>query len=44
LSEEGLETAKSNDLDDLIECSSKTGENVETLFEILARIMFKKFI
>ncbi|MFX0138123.1 MAG: Rab family GTPase [Candidatus Hodarchaeota archaeon] len=43
-SEEGIGTAKSNDLDDFIECSSKTGENVEKVFEILARIMFKKFI
>ena len=43
-SEEGLESAKSNELDDFIECSSKTGENVEKVFEILARILYKKFI
>ncbi|MFW9947666.1 MAG: Rab family GTPase [Candidatus Odinarchaeota archaeon] len=43
-SEEGLKTAKSNELNDFIECSSKTGKNVERVFEILARIMLKKFI
>jgi len=43
-SEEGLESAKSNELDDFIECSSKTGEKVEKVFEILARILYKKFI
>lgn len=42
--EEGLETSKSNNLDDFIECSSKTGKNIDKIFENLARIMFKKFI
>lgn len=43
-SEEGLEVAKSNRLNEFIECSSKTGENVEKVLETLARLMFKKFI
>ncbi|MFX0179480.1 MAG: Rab family GTPase [Candidatus Hodarchaeota archaeon] len=42
--EEGLKSARLNELNDFIECSSKTGENVERLFKILARIMLKKFI
>lgn len=43
-SEDGLKTAKSNGLNEFIECSSKTGVNIEKIFEILARLMFKKFI
>lgn len=37
--EEGLKIAKSMDLDDFIECSSKTGKNVERLFELLTEKM-----
>lgn len=37
--EEGLKVAKSAGLDDFIECSSKTGENVEKLFETLTKLM-----
>jgi len=37
--EEGLKVAKSLSLDDFIECSSKTGENIERIFETLAKMM-----
>ncbi|MFW9829997.1 MAG: Rab family GTPase [Promethearchaeota archaeon] len=37
----GLETAKSNELNYFIECSSKTGKNVESVFVNLTRIMFR---
>ncbi len=37
--EEGLKVARSMDLDDFIECSSKTGENVGRLFETLTKKM-----
>ncbi|MGB5911931.1 MAG: Rab family GTPase [Promethearchaeia archaeon] len=37
--EEGLEIARSMDLDDFIECSSKTGENVGKVFETLTKKM-----
>jgi Ras-related protein Rab-4A len=37
--EEGLKTARSMDLDDFIECSSKTGENVGKIFETLTKKM-----
>ena len=36
------EMAKSNNFYDLIECSSKTGENVEFIFQKIARIMMEK--
>ena len=36
---EGLKIAKSMDLDDFIECSSKTGKNVERLFRRLTKMM-----
>ena len=38
-SEEGINIAKSNGTDGFVECSSKTGENVEETFASLARIM-----
>ncbi len=41
-SEEGINLAKSRDMEAFIECSSKTGENVEESFEALTRLMFKK--
>ena len=37
--EEGLKIAKSMNLDDFIECSSKTGENVGKVFETLTKKM-----
>ncbi len=37
--DEGLKIARSMDLDDFIECSSKTGENIGTLFENLTKKM-----
>ena len=44
--EEGINIAKSRDVDAFIECSSKTGENVEETFETLTRLMLQhsKFI
>ena len=41
-SEEGINLAKSRDLDGFIECSAKTGENIELTFEALTKIMLKK--
>ncbi|MFX1257192.1 MAG: Rab family GTPase [Promethearchaeota archaeon] len=41
LSEEGINIAKSRDLAAFIECSSKTGENVEETFEALTRLMLQ---
>ena len=37
--EEGMKIAKSKGMDGFIECSSKTGENVEKTFEALTRLM-----
>lgn len=37
--DEGLKFARSMDLDDFIECSSKTGENIGKLFETLTKKM-----
>ena len=34
---------KSRKLDGYIECSAKTGENVEEVFETLTRLMFQRF-
>lgn len=41
-SEEGIQIAESRDMDAFIECSSKTGENVEETFEALTRLMLQK--
>lgn len=40
--EEALEFAKANRFAEYIECSSKTGENVELIFEKIAQLMLKK--
>jgi hypothetical protein len=38
-SEEGMSIAKSKGVDGFIECSPRTGENVEETFEALTRLM-----
>ena len=40
--EEGINISKSRDVDAFIECSSKTGENVEATFETLTRLMLQR--
>ena len=40
--EEGMKIAKSRDLDGFIECSVETGENVEEVFETIARLMIEQ--
>jgi len=40
--EEGMEIARSRGLDGFIECSVETGENVEEVFETLARLMIDR--
>ncbi|MFX1236276.1 MAG: Rab family GTPase [Promethearchaeota archaeon] len=40
-SEEGINIAKSRGVDGFIECSSKTGENVDETFEALTRLMLQ---
>jgi len=40
-SEEAIQIAKSRDTDGFIECSSKTGENVETIFLALTKLMLQ---
>lgn len=39
---EAINIAKSRDLDAFIECSSKTSENVEEVFETLTRLMLQR--
>ena len=41
-SHEGIEIAKTRDMDAFIECSSKTGENVEETFEALTKLMLQR--
>ena len=41
-SEDGITVSKARDVDGFIECSSKSGENVETTFEALTRLMLQK--
>ena len=40
--DQGFETLKKFNLDAFIECSAKTGENVEIIFNTLTRIMMEK--
>ncbi|MFO8020580.1 MAG: Rab family GTPase [Promethearchaeia archaeon] len=40
--EEGIKIARSREVEGFIECSSKTGENVEESFEAITKIMMQK--
>ena len=40
--EEGINISKSRGVDGFIECSAKSGENVESTFEALTRLMMQK--
>lgn len=40
--DEGIKIAKSRNADGFIECSSKSGENVEETFDALTRLMIQK--
>ena len=42
--DEAIEFAKTNNFSEYIECSSKTGENVELIFEKVAQLMVKNEI
>lgn len=39
--DEGINIARSRSVDGFIECSAKTGENVEETFEALSRLMMQ---
>ncbi len=41
-SSEAIELAKSNNFTGFIECSSKTGKNVEKLFQAVTQLMLEK--
>ena len=41
--QEGIKIAKSRKLNTLIECSSKTGENVELIFDKITKLMLNRF-
>ena len=41
-SEEGISVAKSRNVEGFLECSSKTGENVDITFEALTKLMIQK--
>ncbi len=41
-SEEGIKIAQTRDADGFLECSSKTGENVEKSFQALTKLMLQK--
>ena len=41
-SEEGIQISEARDMDAFIECSAKTGENVEKTFKALTRLMLQK--
>ncbi|MFX1445492.1 MAG: Rab family GTPase, partial [Promethearchaeota archaeon] len=40
--EEAISLAKSERMDEYMECSTKTGENIEKVFDILTRLMLQK--
>ena len=41
--QEGIEMAQTRNLNQLIECSSKTGENVELIFNTITKLMIGRF-
>ncbi len=43
IGEEGIQFVKSRNVDGFIECSARTGENVEEMFEAITRMMIKKY-